>query len=41
MKKVISECLIDKFWREVGTFLFFFQTTKSKTSTKDSFTYLQ
>ena len=22
MKKVINKCLIDKFWREVGTFLF-------------------
>ena len=41
MKKVISERLIDKFWKEVGTFLFFFRNTKSKTSTKDNFTYLQ
>ena len=40
IKKVISERLIDKFWKEVGTFLFFFRTTKSKTSTKDNFTYL-
>ena len=29
MKKVISERLIDKFWKEVGTFLFFFRNTKS------------
>ena len=41
MKKVISERLMNKFWKEVGTFLFFFRTTKSKTSTKDNFTYLQ
>ena len=41
MIKVISERLIDKFWKEVGTFLFFYRTTKSKTSTKDSFTNLQ
>ena len=39
MKKVISERLMNKFWKEVGTFLFFFRTTKSKTSTKDNFTY--
>ena len=41
MKKVISERLMNKFGKEVGTLLFFFRTTKSKTSTKDNFTYLQ